>query len=148
VLILTPVTLAAYFLIPRLMRRVIAEDNPEVFVLVALAVGFVTAAITEAVGLSLALGAFLAGLLVSESNAGEQTLEHVLPLRDAFVALFFVTMGVLVNPRVLVSNPSLLLAIVGMTVIGKLIIWTIVVRFFRYPWEDGFDGWAGTHADR
>jgi monovalent cation:H+ antiporter-2, CPA2 family len=134
-LILTPITLAAYFLIPHLMRRVIAADNPEIFVLVALALGFVTAAITEALGLSLALGAFLAGLLVSESNAGEQTLERLLPLRDAFVALFFVTMGVLVNPRVLVSNPSLLLSIVAMTVVGKLVIWTLVVRLFRYPWK-------------
>ncbi|HXY52811.1 MAG TPA: cation:proton antiporter [Terriglobales bacterium] len=134
-LILAPIMFAAYRLIPPLMRRVIAADNPEFFVLVALALGFVTAAITEAVGLSLALGAFLAGLLVSESNAGEQTLKHVLPLRDAFVALFFVTMGVLVNPRVLVSNPSLLLSIVGLTVVGKLAIWTLVVRLFRYPWK-------------
>jgi len=134
-LILAPIMFAAYRLIPPLMRRVIAADNPEFFVLVALALGFVTAAITEAVGLSLALGAFLAGLLVSESNAGEQTLKHVLPLRDAFVALFFVTMGVLVNPRVLVSNPSLLLSIVGLTVVGKLVIWTLVVRLFRYPWK-------------
>jgi CPA2 family monovalent cation:H+ antiporter-2 len=134
-LILAPITLAAYFLIPFLMRRVIAADNPEFFVLVALALGFVTAAISEAVGLSLALGAFLAGLLVSESNAGEQTLKHVLPLRDAFVALFFVTMGVLVNPRVLGANPSLLVAIVGLTVIGKLVVWAFVVRLFRYPWK-------------
>ena len=101
----------------------------------ALALGFVTAAISEAVGLSLALGAFLAGLLLSESNAGEQTLKHVLPLRDAFVALFFVTMGVLVNPRVLGANLSLLVAIVGLTVIGKLVVWALVVRLFRYPWK-------------
>jgi len=135
VLILIPVTIAAYYLIPRLMRRVIAADNPEFFVLVALALGFATAAITEAVGLSLALGAFLAGLLVSESNAGEQTLKHLLPLRDAFVALFFVTMGALVNPRVLWSNPSLLLILVGLIVAGKFVIWSLVVRTFGYSWK-------------
>lgn len=134
-LILVPVTLAAYRLIPHLMRRVIAIGSSEFFVLVALALGFITAAITEAVGLSLALGAFLAGLLVSESNAGEETLKHLLPLRDAFVALFFVTMGVLVNPRILVSRPSLLLVIVGLTVAGKLAIWTLIVRIFRYSWK-------------
>jgi CPA2 family monovalent cation:H+ antiporter-2 len=147
-LILVPVTFAAYRLIPHLMRRVIAAESPEFFVLVALALGFVTAAITEAVGLSLALGAFLAGLLVSESNAGEQTLKHVLPLRDAFVALFFVTMGVLVNPRVLISNPSLLLVIVGLTIIGKFVIWGLIVRMFRYSWENGIDGGRGAHTDR
>lgn len=117
------------------MRRVIAEDNPEILVLVALALGFVTAAVTDAVGLSLALGAFLAGLLVSESNAGEEVLKHILPLRDAFVALFFVTMGALVNPRVLVSKSFLLLSIVGLIVIGKFVIWVLVVRLFRYSWN-------------
>lgn len=135
VLILVPVTIAAYKLIPHLMRRVIAADNPEFFVLVALALGFATAAITEAVGLSLALGAFLAGLLVSESDAGEETLKHLLPLRDAFVALFFVTMGVLVNPRVLWSNPSLLLVLIGLIVAGKFVIWGLVVRTFGYSWK-------------
>jgi CPA2 family monovalent cation:H+ antiporter-2 len=134
-LILVPVTLAAHRLIPHLMRRVIAAESPEFFVLVALALGFATAAITEAVGLSLALGAFLAGLLVSESNAGEETLKHVLPLRDAFVALFFVTMGVLVNPRVLFSNPSLLLVLVGLIVVGKFVIWNLIVRLFGYSWK-------------
>jgi CPA2 family monovalent cation:H+ antiporter-2 len=132
-LILTPVTLIAYNLVPRLMRRVVKAANPEFFVLVALALGFMTAALTQAVGLSLALGAFLAGLLVSESEAAHQTMQHLLPLRDAFVALFFVTMGILVNPRILVSKPSLLVVIVALVVIGKFAIWALVVKLFRYP---------------
>jgi CPA2 family monovalent cation:H+ antiporter-2 len=72
---------------------------------------------------------------VSESNAGEETLKHVLPLRDAFVALFFVTMGVLVNPRVLFSSPSLLLVLVGLIVVGKFVIWNLIVRLFGYSWK-------------
>lgn len=92
-----------------------------------------TAALTQAVGLSLALGAFLAGLLVSESEAAHQTMQHLLPLRDAFVALFFVTMGILVNPGILVSKPSLLVVIVALVVIGKFVIWALVVKLFRYP---------------
>jgi K+:H+ antiporter len=134
-LILVPVMVAAHRLIPYLMRHVIAADNPEFFVLVALALGFATAAITEALGLSLALGAFVAGLLVSESNAGEQTLHMVLPLRDAFVALFFVTMGMMVNPRAIISNPTLLLVIIGLTIAGKFVVWTLIVRVFRYSWK-------------
>lgn len=133
ILILIPVTLVAHKLIPPLMRRVMKAANPEFFVLVALALGFLTAALTQAVGLSLALGAFLAGLLVSESEAAHQTMEHLLPLRDAFVALFFVTMGILVNPRIIISKPSLLLVIVAMVVIGKFVIWALVVKLFRYP---------------
>jgi len=120
-------------LVPRVMRRVVGHRDPEFLVLVALALGFATAAITEAVGLSLALGAFLAGLLVSESDVAHETLKHLLPLRDAFVALFFVTMGVLVNPQILFSRPSLLLVIVALTMVGKLVIWTCVVWLFRYP---------------
>lgn len=132
-LILTPVTLVAYKLVPPLMRRVVGHRDPEFLVLVALALGFATAAITEAVGLSLALGAFLAGLLVSESDIAHETLKHLLPLRDAFVALFFVTMGVLVNPQILFSKPSLLLVIVTLTMIGKFVIWACVVWLFRFP---------------
>ena len=133
VLILIPITLVAHKLIPRLMRRVVKAANAEFFVLVALALGFLTAALTQAVGLSLALGAFLAGLLVSESETARETMERLAPLRDAFVALFFVTMGILVDPRVLISKPSLLFVIVGMVVVGKFVIWAIVVKLFRYP---------------
>jgi len=125
VLILIPITLVAHKLIPRLMRRVVKAANAEFFVLVALALGFLTAALTQAVGLSLALGAFLAGLLVSESETARETMERLAPLRDAFVALFFVTMGILVDPRVLISKPSLLFVIVGMVVVGKFVIWAI-----------------------
>jgi monovalent cation:H+ antiporter-2, CPA2 family len=132
VLILIPITLVAHKMIPRFMRRVVKAANPEFFVLVALALGFLTAALTQAVGLSLALGAFLAGLLVSESEAAHETMERLAPLRDAFVALFFVTMGILVDPRVLISKPSLLFVIVGMVVVGKFVIWAVVVKLFRY----------------
>src|SRR5215468_1883509 len=132
ILILIPITLIAHKLIPRLMRRVVRAANSEFFVLVALALGFLTAALTEAVGLSLALGAFLAGLLVSESEAAHETMDRLLPLRDAFVALFFVTMGILVNPHILFERPSLLLVIIAMVVLGKFVIWWLVVRLFRY----------------
>jgi len=132
-LILTPITVIAHKLIPRLMRHVVKAANPEFFVLVALALGFMTAALTHAVGLSLALGAFLAGLLVSETNAAHETMQHLSPLRDAFVALFFVTMGILVDPRVLISKPSLLLVIIGLVVIGKFVIWAVIVKVFGYP---------------
>jgi monovalent cation:H+ antiporter-2, CPA2 family len=138
ILILIPITIVAYKLVPPLMRHVQKADHPEYFVLVALALGFLTAALTQAVGLSLALGAFLAGLLVSESEAAHETMDRLLPLRDAFVALFFVTMGILVNPRILISRPSLLLVIIGMVVLGKFVIWWLVVKLFRYSNSTAF----------
>jgi len=133
VLILVPVMFVAAKLVPPLMKRVEGTGNDELYVLVVLALGFATAAVTQAVGLSLALGAFLAGLIVSECKTSEKMLDKLSPLRDAFVALFFVTIGVLVDPRILVSKPSLWGAIVVLTMVGKFAIWTLIVWLFRYP---------------
>jgi CPA2 family monovalent cation:H+ antiporter-2 len=132
-LILTPVMFVAAKLVPRLMIRVSRVGNKELYLLVVLALGFATAAVTQAVGLSLALGAFLAGLIVSESGTTRKMLDQLLPLRDAFVALFFVTIGALVDPHILISQPRLWGAIVILTILGKLVVWTAVVRLFRYP---------------
>jgi CPA2 family monovalent cation:H+ antiporter-2 len=132
-LILVPVMFVAAKLVPPLMKRVEGSGNDELYVLVVLALGFATAAVTQAVGLSLALGAFLAGLIVSECKTSEKMLDKLSPLRDAFVALFFVTIGVLVDPRILVSKPSLWGAIVVLTMVGKFAIWTLIGWLFRYP---------------
>ncbi len=143
ILILTPVMFVAAKLVPRLMKRVAQAGNEELYLLVALALGFATAAVTQAVGLSLALGAFLAGLIISESETSHATLTKLLPFRDAFVALFFVTIGALVDPRVFISHPGLWGAIVGLTIAGKFAIWTLVARLFRYPWRTAFLVGAG-----
>ena len=101
--------------------------------LVVLALGFLTAAVTQTLALSLAMGAFLAGMLVSGTDRAHQTLAHLLPFRNAFAALFFVTIGALMNPKALLSNLVLLGAMVAMIVAGKFVIWTAVVWLFRYP---------------
>jgi monovalent cation:H+ antiporter-2, CPA2 family len=132
ILILIPVGFIAAKLVPPLMQRISRTRNDELYLLVILALGFATAAVTQAVGLSLALGAFLAGMVVSGSET-HKTLDRLLPIRDAFVALFFVTIGALVDPRVLLHQPVLWIVIVLLIVIGKLFIWTAVVWLFRYP---------------
>lgn len=132
-LILAPVALLAYKCVPPLMAWVARMKNDELYLLVILALGFATAALTQAVGLSLALGAFLAGVVISGSEHAHETLTRVLPLRDAFVALFFVTIGALIDPRELFSHPALLAEILGLVVVGKFLIWLAVVRLFRYP---------------
>ncbi len=134
ILILIPVGFIAAKLVPPLMQRVARSGNEELYLLVILALGFATAAITQAVGLSLALGAFLAGMVVSGQDS-HKTLDRLLPLRDAFVALFFVTIGALVDPRVLLHQPKLWIVIVLLIVVGKLIIWTAVAWLFRYPFR-------------
>ncbi len=70
--------------------------------------------------MSLALGAFAAGLIISASEFAHRALEQIMTLRDAFVALFFVTVGILINPRAVLSRPGLLLAILALVVVGKV----------------------------
>ena len=132
-LILVPVAFVAAKIVPPLMARIPRTENQELRLLVALGLGFATAAATQALGLSLALGAFLAGMIVSESNVAHETLSDLLPLRNAFTSLFFVTIGALVDPKALLSNPRLLAMLVLLIVLGKFLIWTAVVRLFRYP---------------
>jgi CPA2 family monovalent cation:H+ antiporter-2 len=132
-LILVPFSYLAGKVIPALLARVARTQSEELFLLVALAIGIGTAALTHAVGLSLALGAFLAGLLISESDYAHETLARVLSVRDAFVALFFVTIGALIDPATLVANLPLLGAMIGLVLVGKLVIGTAVVWLFRYP---------------
>lgn len=132
-LILVPVGFLAVYLVPRMLKGVAKSQSKELFLLILLAVCLGTAALTEAVGLSLALGAFAAGLIVSGSDYAHRALDQLIPLRDAFVALFFVTVGVLINPHALISNIQILLAILALVIIGKFVIWTGVVKVFAYP---------------
>ncbi len=132
-LILVPFVLLAATVVPRAMSLVARMRSDEMLLLVALAVGLGTAALTQAVGLSLALGAFLAGLLISGSDYAHDTMARLLPVRDAFVALFFVTIGTLIDPRTVLANLPLLGVMLALIVLGKLVIWTAVVWIFRYP---------------
>lgn len=133
-LILVPVGYLGTKVIPIIMTHVARTQNQELFLLVTLAISLGTAAITQMVGLSLALGAFLAGLIISSSEYGHETLARLLSLRDAFVALFFVTIGILIDPRVIIENLPLLATMIGLIVVGMFTIWTTIVRLFGYPW--------------
>jgi len=129
--LLIPLGYLASRVVSPLMARVARTHNQELFLLVALTIGLGAAAVTQAMDLSLALGAFLAGLLISDSDYAHETLARLLSLRDAFVALFFVTIGALVDPLSVVGNLPLLGVIVGLVVVGKLFIWTLVVWIFE-----------------
>ncbi len=131
--VLIPAIYVAAKVVPPLMARVARLHSDEIFLLVALAVGLGTAALTQAAGLSLALGAFLAGLIINGSEYAHETLARLLPLRDVFVALFFVTIGALIDPQTLIENVPLLGIMVALIVVGKLVLWTFVVWLFRQP---------------
>ena len=129
-LVLVPFVAVAARVIAPLLTRVARTRNQELFLMVALAIGLGTAALTQAVGLSLALGAFLAGLLISTSDFAHETLARLLPLRDTFGAFFFVTVGALIDPRRVFDNLPLLVTMVALVVVGKLVVRVGVVRLF------------------
>jgi monovalent cation:H+ antiporter-2, CPA2 family len=132
-LVLIPLAVLAKFLVPKLLAIISKTCNEEIFLLVTVAICLGAAAITQAVGLSLAIGAFVGGLTISGSENAHRALLRLTPLRDAFVALFFVTVGTLINPRGVFADIGVLLAIVGMVVVGKAAIWTGITRAFGYP---------------
>ena len=113
--------LAARFLVPRFLGVVVATRRPELFLLAVLFVVLGTALATSWAGLSLAVGAFLAGLVVSESDFGHQAMADVAPFRDAFNALFFVSVGMLFDTRILVRRPAIVAAALGLVLVGKAV---------------------------
>ena len=130
VALLAPAFVVAWKVVPPLLKRVARTQSRELFFIVVLAICLGTAALTQAAGLSLALGAFMAGLIISGSDYAHEALAQLFPFRDAFVALFFVTIGLLIDPRMLFSNLPVVLTMVALIVFGKFAVWTGVVRLF------------------
>jgi CPA2 family monovalent cation:H+ antiporter-2 len=135
ILLLIPVVLLGWKLVPRLLSYIEKLGNDEISLLLALAICLVVAAITEAVGLSLALGAFVGGMLLGSSPYTHRLARQTLPLRDVFVALFFVTIGMLIDPQTWLSGWRLMAVMVGLILVGKFVVWFTVVRLFRYRRE-------------
>ncbi len=131
-LLLIPIAAAAWKLMPRLLTRVETTCNDEISLLLALTTCMVVAAVTEWVGLSLALGAFLGGMLLGSSDFVKKLEHQTMPLRDAFVALFFVSVGMLIDPQSWASAWQIILLIVALVLAGKFVAWFGVVRLFGY----------------
>jgi CPA2 family monovalent cation:H+ antiporter-2 len=132
-ILLIPLVFLAIKVIPGLFRRAKLTKDPELFLLVAIAVCLGTAALAQTVGFSVALGAFLAGLSISGSRDLHDAHAQLVPLRDAFVALFFVSLGTLIDPKVLSKSLPLLGMMILLIVLGKFLVWTAIVWLFRYP---------------
>jgi CPA2 family monovalent cation:H+ antiporter-2 len=137
-LFLVPVMLVGWKLVPALLARIEKTCNDEISLLLALMICLAVAAITEAIGLSLALGAFLAGLLLGGSSFAHKLARQTFPIRDAFVALFFVTVGMLIDPRSWLASWRVFALLVAMILFGKFLIWAGVVRLFAYPWKTAY----------
>ena len=109
-------------LVPRVLYLVAASGSRELFLLTIVVIALGTGLASHAAGLSFALGAFLAGLIVSESEFDVQVLAEIIPLRDLFSTLFFVAVGMLVDPSFLLAHLGLVLGLIAVLVVGKLLI--------------------------
>ncbi|MGO4552131.1 YbaL family putative K(+) efflux transporter [Lysobacter sp. 2RAF19] len=120
--------------LPRMLWWVAQTGSRELFTLavVACAVGIAFGA-AELFGVSFALGAFFAGMVLRESEFSHRAAEESLPLRDAFAVLFFVSVGMLFDPMVIVHEPLRVLAVVAIIVFGKTLAAALLVLLLRYP---------------
>ncbi|MEY3401358.1 MAG: sodium:calcium exchanger [Anabaena sp. CRKS33] len=124
---------AGIWLIPRLLRLLAGTESKELFLLGVVTICLGIALLTEYLGLSIEMGAFVAGLMISEVEYADETLTIVEPLRDIFASLFFAAIGMLIDPVFLWQNLELILGLVGLVFVGKFLIITPLVRLFRYP---------------
>jgi len=120
--------------IPWLLLQVARQGSRELFTLAVLAVALGIAYVASTVfGVSFALGAFLAGLVVSESDMSHQAAADALPLRDAFAVLFFVSVGMLLDPTYLVASPLAIVAVVALIVIAQPLVALAIVLVSGHP---------------
>jgi CPA2 family monovalent cation:H+ antiporter-2 len=124
--------IAGIWLIPPLLRFLAKTESRELFLLGVVALCLGIALLTEFLGLSIEMGAFIAGLMISEVEYADQTLTYVEPIRDIFASLFFAAIGMLIDPLFIWVNLELILGLVALVLIGKFLVITPLVRAFRY----------------
>jgi monovalent cation:H+ antiporter-2, CPA2 family len=127
------ILVSARMVIPPLLHQVVRTRSHELFVLSIVVICFGTAWLTSLAGLSLALGAFVAGILISESDYGQQALADVLPLRDLFSSLFFVSVGMLLNVGFALHHVVTIVLIVIGILLGKFITGAPATLALGYP---------------
>ncbi|MSR05903.1 MAG: sodium:proton exchanger [Gemmatimonadetes bacterium] len=127
----TALVLVGRLAVPKVLERVAALRNREIFTLCIVVIGLGAAYVTASFGLSLALGAFIAGLVISESEYGVQALSDILPFRDTFSGIFFTSVGMLLDIGYVAAHPVLVVGATFALIAFKAITATGVVRVLR-----------------
>jgi CPA2 family monovalent cation:H+ antiporter-2 len=133
VLFLVLLVPVGFRLLPWLFERVAALRSREIFVVTVAAFALGTAYLATYFGVSLALGAFVAGVVVSESDLSHQIIGEVTPLRDIFAGLFFISVGMLVDPHFVLDNLPLVLLAIAVIVLLKGALVTVLTLAFHFP---------------
>ncbi len=133
VLTVTLIFFLSRLLVPRLLFQVVKMRSPEIFIISIILICLGTAWATSQIGLSLALGAFLAGMVIADSEYSHQTMANILPLRDSFMGLFFVSVGMLMNLGTLLTHPLEVAGTLLAILIGKTVVVVGSVLVLGYP---------------
>jgi len=127
------VVFSARKIVPWILEKVAQTRRQELFLLTVMAICFGTAALTNLAEVSLALGAFLAGLVVSESHYSDHALSEILPLKTIFNAVFFVSVGMLLDLQFVIENPLLLIGVALGILTLKFLISSVSILVLGYP---------------
>ncbi|HEY9771625.1 MAG TPA: cation:proton antiporter [Coleofasciculaceae cyanobacterium] len=124
-----------YWVVPYVMSTVAKTENSELFLLTVIALCLGVALITAKLGLSIEMGAFVAGLTISEIDYADHALAKMIPLRDTFACLFFASIGMLINPTTLWQNFGVIIGLVALVMIGKAAIVLPIIWQFGYSFK-------------
>jgi len=120
--------------VPWILDQIARQGSRELFTLAVLALALGIAYLSSALfGVSFALGAFFAGVVMSESDLSHQATADSMPLKEAFAVLFFVSVGMLFDPSILIEEPLAVLAVLAVIIVGKSLAAFAIVLLFRYP---------------
>lgn len=133
VLLIFLVIVGARWIVPQLLYQIVKTRSSELFLLSIIFICFSVAMFTYSTGLSLALGAFLAGLILSESDYGHQAIGNILPFRDVFMSFFFISIGMLLDINFILQKPALILLIAIGVISLKAIIAGFATLVLGYP---------------
>lgn len=125
--------LLARYIVPRLMHMIAKTRSKELFLLTTITICFAVAFLTSEAGLSLALGAFLAGLIISESEYSHQATSIILPFRELFTSFFFISVGMLLDVDFFIHHVGVVMLLVLIVFIVKSLVTAIAVGVLKYP---------------
>ncbi len=135
------VLVVARFIVPRVFDAVAATRTREVFLLTVITIALGSAWLMNQLGLSFALGAFLAGIMLADTDYSHRATSDIIPLRDAFTSFFFISLGMLVDWRVFTDDPMIAVLIVLGLVLGKALVASLAALAMRNPasvaWRSG-----------
>lgn len=123
---------AGKWIMPFLVKTLARSGSQELFLLGILVICLGIALFTNAIGLGIAMGAFVAGLMISNVEYADHALDRVLPMRDVFATIFFASIGLLIDPKFLLENSGTLLGLVSIAMLGKAVIVAVIIRLFGY----------------